>query len=417
MHAFISNTGWLLFDKVIRLLLGLLVGAWVARYLGPAQFGTLAYVLAFIALFQAAANLGADRIAVRDLVIEPDQSAATLGTLLVLRLIAGILSWMAALTIMAIMNPGDHQLLALTAVIGALLIFQAADTVDLWFQSKMQSRRTVLAKLAAYIFANAVKVALILNEAGIMAFAIVAALEFALAAIGLSVAYRRLPTKEKWSFRKLHAIALVKQSWPFMLSGLSVLIYMRIDQIFLKELRSEAELGIYAAALPISQLWHAVPMTLSTSLSPYIARKKKESQKEYESALLIVFRLFGAVSIIISIVVAVSSCWIISVLYGDEFSKAAGILSIHVFSNIFIALGIAQSLWLVNEGAGKISLLKTLMGAVVAVVGNIIAIPIYGVTGAAVVSLLSFAVAGVLSNILLAPQIFLLQLGVKRKMY
>jgi PST family polysaccharide transporter len=58
--AAINNSGWLMFDKLIRLLLGLLVSAWVARYLGPAQYGELAYVLAYLAFFQAVAVLGMD---------------------------------------------------------------------------------------------------------------------------------------------------------------------------------------------------------------------------------------------------------------------------------------------------------------------------------------------------------------------
>jgi PST family polysaccharide transporter len=52
-------------DRMMRLALGLLIGAWVARYLGPAQYGELVYVLAYIAIFQAIANLGLDDIVVR----------------------------------------------------------------------------------------------------------------------------------------------------------------------------------------------------------------------------------------------------------------------------------------------------------------------------------------------------------------
>src|ERR1700744_44346 len=80
LRAIVANTGWLVFDRVIRVLIGLTVGAWIARYLGPAGSGELSYVVAFIALFQAAANLGADAIVVRDIARAPERAADILGT-------------------------------------------------------------------------------------------------------------------------------------------------------------------------------------------------------------------------------------------------------------------------------------------------------------------------------------------------
>ena len=45
LQQVISNTGWLIADNLLRMLIGLIVGIWVARYLGPASFGELNYAL------------------------------------------------------------------------------------------------------------------------------------------------------------------------------------------------------------------------------------------------------------------------------------------------------------------------------------------------------------------------------------
>jgi PST family polysaccharide transporter len=66
--AAIHNFGWIFSEKIIRGVLGVLVGAWVARYLGPSEFGELSYAIAFITIFQAIANLGLDGIVVREVV-------------------------------------------------------------------------------------------------------------------------------------------------------------------------------------------------------------------------------------------------------------------------------------------------------------------------------------------------------------
>ena len=48
LQKILANTGWLFIDKIIRMGVGLLVGVWIARYLGPAQFGLYNYAVAFV---------------------------------------------------------------------------------------------------------------------------------------------------------------------------------------------------------------------------------------------------------------------------------------------------------------------------------------------------------------------------------
>ena len=143
----VANSGWLLLDRLVRAVIGLLVGAWVARHLGPAHFGTLAYVLAYVALFQPFANLSADAIVVRNVSQAPNSAAEMLGATLALRLMIGFVCWLLAIAGAAMVGVEDSNLVLLTAVVGGTLVFQAADVVDLWFQSQTQSRRTVVAKL------------------------------------------------------------------------------------------------------------------------------------------------------------------------------------------------------------------------------------------------------------------------------
>jgi|SRR6267142_446055 len=413
LHAVIGNSGWLLFDKLIRAALGLLVGVWVARYLGPTRFGELAYVLAFIAFFQAVANLGADGIIVREIARDRFAASRILGTALVLRFCVGVACWTGAIAVMALVNGVNDPSVVLTALAGGVLVFQAADTVDLWFQSQSQSRRTVVAKLIAYLLSNGAKVVLILADAPLAAFAAITALESAAGALGLYLAYRRFPTSGRWEMILKQGWQLLRESWPFMMSGVSIMVYIRIDQIMIKEMLGEKELGLYAAALPLSQVWQVIPVVLATSLAPVIARKKAEGESEYQDALLAIFRIFGALSLCVSVTTALASSTLILVLYGQSYSDATSILAIHAFSNIFVFQGVAQSLWLINEQAGSLSLIKTILGGIAAVGANLILLPIFGTVGAAIAAIVSIGIASVFSNILYAPRIFLMQLGIR----
>lgn len=406
----INNSGWLMFDKLIRLLLGLLVSAWVARYLGPAQYGELAYVLAFLAFFQAVAVLGMDGIIVRDIAKDKTKVGEILGTAFILRLSVGFCCWLIAITIMGCFNGWQDNSVYITALAGTSLIFQAADTIDLWFQSQSQSRRTVIAKLLAYITANGLKVLLILNQFPLLAFAMVMAVEFLLAALALAYAYQNFTCQQPWQVFKTRVVRLLKESWPFILSGLSIIVYMRIDQIMIKEILGEAELGIYAAVLPLAMLWTFIPMTLSVSLAPMVARTKQQSEQAYWVCLSNIFRGFALLGWLICIPIAILSSYVVELLFGSEYASGSSVLAIVVFTNLFINMGVAQSLWILNEGKSKLSLYKTMVGAVVCLVTNFMLIPELGILGAAVSAVLAQCSSAVLANFFLCRSIFILQI-------
>ncbi|KAB7664594.1 oligosaccharide flippase family protein [Plesiomonas shigelloides] len=399
-----------MFDKLIRLLLGLLVSAWVARYLGPAQYGELAYVLAFLAFFQAVAVLGMDGIIVRDIAKDKTKAGEILGTAFVLRVSVGFCCWIIAVASMAWFNGWKDGSVYIAALAGAGLIFQAVDTIDLWFQSQSQSKRTVIAKLLAYSISNGLKIVLILNNAPLLAFAAVISLEFFLAALALAYAYRKFTCGQPWLLFKTRAVRLLQESWPFILSGLSIVFYMRIDQIMIKEILGETELGVYAAVLPLAMLWTFIPMTLSVSFSPMVARAKQQSEQAYLACLSNIFRGFALLGWLICIPVAILSSFVVELLFGSEYANGSPVLAIVVFTNLFINMGLAQSLWILNEGKSKLSLYKTVIGAVACLIANLILIPQLGIVGAAISSVLAQFFSTTLSNILLSPNIFILQI-------
>lgn len=407
--AIIHNTGWLCSDRAMRMVMSVLVGAWVARYLGPSQFGELAYVVAFVAFFSVISQLGLDAVAIRDMARNKQYSPAILGTVLRLRFISGFLCWGAAIAGMALLRPGDTQSLVLTMIIASAVVFQAADSIDLWFQSQTQSKRTVLAKAVSYLMAGGLKVALILAKAPLIAFAIVGFIEVMLSAFALWVAYRRFPTPFRWEWDTEWAAKLLRESWPYLLSGLAIIIYMRIDQIMLREMVGEHELGIYSAALPLSTAWYFIPMVIYISVAPTIACRKQTDPVGYERAITQLFSMMWWVMLPLSAAIALVSLPLVALLYGEAYQASAAVLAIHVFSNVPVALGVVMGIWVVNERRNTLSLYKTTIGAASNVLLNLILIPNYGAQGAAIASLISFSIADIFSNIFLAPKIFRLQ--------
>jgi O-antigen/teichoic acid export membrane protein len=382
------------------------VGAWVARYLGPALFGELAYIIAFIAFFQVIAGLEADGFIIRDIARNQGDTSAILGTSLRLRIVTGIICWLAAIIFMYLLHPADGQLCLLVAIVGATLVFKASDTVDLWFESQSQSRRTVLAKLVSYLFSNGIRVFLLLNKAPLIAFAAVVCLESASLAVALFVAYRRFPTDQRWRADITQAKRLLHLCWPFVITGVMITAYMRIDQIMLKEMLGERELGIYAAALTLVQAWNIIPATLVASLAPFVARKKNRGEDEYRDALVIIFRFFAIVATIGAGLTAMASPLIVGLLYGAEFRMSAVVLSSLVFVIVFVFQGMAQTLWVINDNVRMANLIGTFLAALISIVANLVLIRKFGIMGAVFSYLLAQGASVVLFPCLFRRDLF-----------
>ena len=86
----LKNIGWLFFDRVFRMGMALVVGAWVARYLGPEQYGSINYLMATIGLFASFAALGLDSMIVKEIVDHPHKSSTIMSTVFSMRLLSGI---------------------------------------------------------------------------------------------------------------------------------------------------------------------------------------------------------------------------------------------------------------------------------------------------------------------------------------
>ena len=107
LQAILSNSGWLFLDKLVRIGIGLVVGVWLARYLGPQRFGQFNFAIAFAVLFSPIAILGLDALVVRELVRHPENKQNILGSAFALKLSGGVLAFCLALSAILAFHPGD----------------------------------------------------------------------------------------------------------------------------------------------------------------------------------------------------------------------------------------------------------------------------------------------------------------------
>lgn len=409
LRAIVTNSGWLIGDKIVRLGLGLIIGVWIARYLGPEQYGVLASAIAFLAIFQAFAALGLDNVVVRQIAQTPESAHTVLGTALTLRLVASTLSLVLATLVGFIIYKDDLKTLVVLLLVASGIIFQSADVIDLWFQSQSKSRRTVIAKAVAYACAATIKVGLIISGAPLWAFAAAQSIELAVSAAALRFSYRYFKVQHPWLWQASTAKALVTQSFPFLMSGLSIVVYMKSSQLFISQLLDQRALGLYSIAQVLSELWYFLPMTIATSVAPAIARRKLVSALDYYSAMQKIFGFMWLLSIVLSTLICLNAPWVVALLYGKAYEGAAAVLAVHTFTLIPVSIGVIQSLWLVNENKGRVAIYQALAGAASSLTLNYLLIPKYGILGGALAILSAQIIQAFAVNILFAPELFRLQ--------
>ena len=390
---YFKNTSWLFGEKILRLFLGLFISIWVARYLGPEQFGILSYALSFVGLFTFLATLGLDSIVIRELVKDEGKRDILLGTAFSLKLI-GALLLLGFLVIAVNLTSNDAYTNTLIFIIAFGVIFQSFNVIDFYFQSKVLSRYVVFANIVTLLASSVIKVLLIILKAPLIGFVLAMLFDSIILSLGfIYFYYKNTYSITNWKFNKIIAISLFKDSWPLMLSSMVIAFYMKIDQIMIKEILNTEAVGQYAAATRMSEAWYFIPMVISSSLFPAIINSKEKSEELYNSRLQKLFDLMVWMAIAIALPMTFFSDWLVELLYGNQYGEAGGVLSVHIWAGLFVFLGVASGKWYINENFQKLSFWRTFYGMIINVILNFILIPKYGIIGAAFATLISQAMA------------------------
>lgn len=397
----IDNIGWLFVDRILRMGTGLLVGVWVARYLGPEQFGLLSFAAAFIGLFGSLATLGLQEIVVRSILQSPAATNETLGTAVLLQLVSGVITYVCILGAIFWLRPDDGLAKLIVAILGTAIVFKFSEVATYWFESQVLSKYIVWVQNGSYLVFAGLKVLLILKGANLTAFAWTTLAEAVVVAFLTLVmfAWRGLkPLKLKISPAKTKE--LLKDSWPLMLSGIAIMIYMKIDQIMLGQMVGDEAVGIYSAATRISEIWYFIPGIFVASVFPAILEAKEKSEHLYNKRMQYLYSLMVWMSIVVALPMTFLATPIVTLLFGAAYIESGYILAIHIWGSVFVFLGVASNKWFIAENLQLLILWRTVLGAIANVLLNLWLIPICGAVGAALATLMSFAIATFIADLL-----------------
>lgn len=399
LRKIISSIGWLTAERVFMMALSFIVGLNVVRYLGPENYGKLSYSISFAGLLGVISKLGLDQIVVRNVVKEEDSTQEILGTAFLLKLI-GSLFTVILIGIGVWTFNSDPQIRWMTLIIAIGLVFNAFETINFWFESKVLSKPMALVRSGQLFLTGIAKLLLIFLKFPLMAFAWVYLAEFVLKAIGMAWIYRQHSQNIfRWQVNWSRAKELLKDSWPLIFSAVMILIYMKIDQVMLGNMVGDRAVGNYAAATKLSEPYYFISTAICSSVFPALIKARQRSQQEYQSKIQQLYDLMALFSLAVTVPTTLLSDVLATTLLGQEYAEVGTILALHIWASPFVFLGIARTRWLMAENFTHFSLMSTSLGAVSNIALNIWLIPEYGGIGAAIATVISYAISSHVSCI------------------
>ncbi|MEZ9855730.1 flippase [Vibrio breoganii] len=395
---YFKNTTWMMAEQCLRIVSGLLVGVWVARYLGPEEFGLLSYALAFTAILGGVAKLGLDGIVVRELVNQPEKRDSYLGTAFWLKVIGAIVAVGLVSAIVPLTNNDDTTNLYIF-IISIGLIFQSFEVVEFYFQSQVLGKIISICKVTQLLLSSLIKIYLVLTQADLVWFVLVTVFDTSSLAVSYLIAYKLQKTNTFFKhFDFCTAKKLLTDSWSLILSSILIMIYMRIDQIMIKEMLGEHEVGIYSAAVRLSEAFYFIPVLITASIFPAVLNAKNQSEELFNQRFLQLYRMMVWIAVSIALPMTFVSDWIVIQLFGLAYEEAGQVLMIHIWASVFVFLGVASSKWFIAQNIQRFTLINTFIGAILNIALNLYFIPMFGVVGAAYATVISYGISAFLLN-------------------
>jgi O-antigen/teichoic acid export membrane protein len=388
---YFANTGWMFGGQMLTLLLSFFIGAWLARYLGPENYGVMSYAVAFVGLFGFIMSLGVDGIVTRDLVKFPEKRDELLGTGFRLKLIGGVIAFILTCSA-AFIFPLSPLIRFLIIIFAASFILQAINVISLFFQAEVQAKKNVGVNLVATLVSSGLKIAVIMSGRGVIWVILIFTLDFLWQGIGFLSAYRRSGLKIKdWRFNQPLAKEILSASWLLMLASASAYIYLKVDQVMIGAYLGTKEVGLYAAAVKLCEIWYFVPSIICASLFPAIVNAKITSPLIYKTRLKALYLLMIGLAVAIAIPSSLLASWLIRFIFGPAYLAAAGILQIYIWSGIGFFVYIAIYQYFLSENRLRAIFYFSLFSMLANIGLNLILIPRLGLLGAAWATFISYS--------------------------
>lgn len=398
----LKNASWIIVCRVAQSVLSMVVTILTARFLGPSNYGIINYAASIVAFFVPFMQVGLNFILVQAVIQNDDREGEVMGTALAMSLASGVLSVIGVFAFVMVANYNDPTTIIVCVLYSLLLIFQALEHFQYWFQAKLLSKYTSITMLVAYFVVSAYKIYLLLTGKSVYWFAVSQALDYAIIAFALFAIFNKV-SGVKLSFSKEMAKKMFDKGKHYIFPTLMVTLYANIGKVMLTLMTDEAICGFYSAAVMCVGMATFVYNAIIESVRPVILEAKKKGDESYKKMLTALYSFIIYLALLESIFLTIFSKLIVNILYGADYAATVPLLRVLAWYLIFSYIGLVRNVWILAEEKEKHLWKINLGGAIVNLVLNFILIPILGAMGSAITALVTQIFTNVIMGYLIKP--------------
>ncbi len=387
-NKILKNTTWLIGCRIIQALLSFVIGILSARYLGPSNYGVIDYAGAITSFMVPVVQLGIRSTLVHEIISDPTNEGRTVGTSLLMSVMASSLGIVGVAAFVSIANKGESETIMVCVLYSVSLVFQASEMMQCWFQAKLLSKYVAVISLVSYIGVSVYRCFLLIAQKSVYWFALSQALDCFFISVGLFIAYRKQGGK-KLSFSLDKAKSIFRRSKYYIVSGIMVTLFSLTDRVMITLMLGKEANGYYSAAVTCADMSRFVFAAIIDSVRPSILEAKKVGSKNYYKNISRLYSITIYLALIQCIAFMIGASVVVKMIYGDAYIEAISTLRIITWYTAFAHMGTVRNIWILAEQKQHLLWKINLSGALLNIVVNSLLIPIIGINGAAISSVLS----------------------------
>jgi O-antigen/teichoic acid export membrane protein len=292
------------------------------------------------------------------------------------------------------LRPNDFEAFLVVFVFSLGTILPAFDVITLWFDSKTESHKTVIARNVGLILSYTLRILFIIFGFSLIFFIIASLLDSVFRiAFYIYFYYKDNQSIFNWRFDFSLAKKLISISWPLVFSGAMIVIYMKIDQVMIGLMMNDVQVGLYSVSVKLTEVFYFIPGVIMISLLPSLIKSKNISKEIYFLRLQKLFDFMTWFPFLLIIPIFFFSDFIVLFLYGPEYALAGSTLAISIWAIFAVFVKVSVENYLLNENKTKIVFISSFLGAISNILLNLLLIPGYGINGAAIATVISYIIA------------------------
>ena len=385
----LKNIIFILLSKFVDPLFSLILVLTIAKNLGVEGFGQYAFIKATFTIFVVIANLGLDQFVTREIARDKKQTLTYLMNFGILEV--GFAALMAiVMSLFVCLSDYPQQVATATVIMSSALIYVALSNLAHAVIAAFErfELNTLLISGENLIRVILGTITLMLGY-GLVPFIIVITItRFIGFLVSIRLVHKKI-TPLKWNFQLKFILQSLKKIPTFSLISIFSILYWRIDVIMLSKFGSLTEVGIYTAAFRLMEIIKAIPLSLKQALFPVNVWKYEKENSTFKEMINKSNKYLMIFLLPIAFIITMAAEKIIPIFYSSEFNGAINALKILIWTIVPYSLAMMLANVLVASRNQRVDMWTNIFGACANVVLNLILIPMYGVTGASIATLVS----------------------------